>query len=79
MGMRVMRKKLNIFTLQLSIYYILGKAISIGANADIVKSKREKEIGFVVERWLQFLLHWINAKSARVASHHPAFMSNCLT
>ena len=79
MGMRVMRKKLNIFTLQLSIYYILGKVISIGANADIVKSKREKEIGFVVERWLQFLLLWLNSKGTRVASHHPAFMSNCLT
>ena len=40
--MRVMRKKLNIFTLQLPIYYILEKEISISVNTDIAKTKREK-------------------------------------
>ena len=33
--MRAMRKKLNIFTLQLSIYYKLKQEISIGTNVDI--------------------------------------------
>ena len=37
-----MRKKLNIFTLQLPIYYILEKEISISVNTDIAKTKREK-------------------------------------
>ena len=41
-GMRAMKKKLNIFMLQLPIYYILEWKISIGANADIAKTKREK-------------------------------------
>ena len=40
--MRVMRKKLNIFTLQLPIYYILEYEILIGANADIAETKQEK-------------------------------------
>ena len=40
--MRAMRKKLNIFMLQLPIYYILEQEISTGANADIVKTKRGK-------------------------------------
>ena len=47
--MRPMRKKLNIFTLQ-----VLEKKscveILIGANADIAKIKREKWIVFVVVR-----------------------------
>ena len=38
-GMRTMRKKLNIFMLQLSIYYILEK--KIGTNTDIPKEARE--------------------------------------
>ena len=40
--MRTMRKKLNIFTHQLLIYYILEWEISIGANVDISKTKLEK-------------------------------------
>ena len=40
--MRAVRKKLNLFTLQLPIYYISEYQISIGANADIAKMKREK-------------------------------------
>ena len=39
---RDMTKKLNIFTLQLPIYYILEYEISIGSNADIATTKREK-------------------------------------
>ena len=37
-----MKKKLNIFTHPLLIYYILEKEISAGTNADIAKTKREK-------------------------------------
>ena len=38
--MRTIRNKLNIFTLQLPIYYILEKEISTGANAEVPKTKR---------------------------------------
>ena len=48
--MTSMRKKLNIFTRQLLIYYILEWEISIDANAGNAKAKREKYIAFVVER-----------------------------
>ena len=41
-GMRAMRKKLNIFMLQLPIYYILEYVILTGANADVAKMKRGK-------------------------------------
>ena len=41
-GIRAMRKKLNIFMVQLLIYYILELEISVGTNADIAKMKREK-------------------------------------
>ena len=34
-AMRVMRKEINVFILQLPIYYILEQEISIGVNADI--------------------------------------------
>ena len=54
-----MRKKLNISTLQLPISYILEYEISISANADIAKTKREKQIVFVVERWMQCLSYYI--------------------
>ena len=37
-----MRKKLNIFMLQLPTYSILEQEISIGANVEIAKTKREK-------------------------------------
>ena len=40
--MRAMINKINIFMLQLLIYYILEKEISIGANVDILKAKQEK-------------------------------------
>ena len=40
--MRAIRKELNTFTLQLSIYYILEEQILIGAGADIARTKREK-------------------------------------
>ena len=45
-----MRKKLNLFMLQLPIYYILEQKCSTGANANIAKTKQEKYIAFVVER-----------------------------
>ena len=38
----VSHEKLNIFTRQLPICYILEREISIGANVDIAKTKREK-------------------------------------
>ena len=37
-----MRKELNIFMLRLPTYDILEQEISIGAIADIAKTKREK-------------------------------------
>ena len=40
--MRAMRKKLNIFMLQLPICFILEQEIAISASADIAKTKREK-------------------------------------
>ena len=40
--MRAMRMKLNLFTIQLPIYYILEKEISIGTNSDIAETKQEK-------------------------------------
>ena len=49
-GMRAMRKKLNILILKMPIYYEIEQEISTGANADIAKTKREKQIVFVVER-----------------------------
>ena len=74
-----MRKKLNIFMLQLLIYYILEYEISVGTNADIAKTNREKKIVFFVERWMQCLLLRLKSRSAREASHHAAFMGNCPT
>ena len=41
-GMRTMRKKLNIFMLQLSTYYIGEK--EIGANADIPKRSQRNSL-----------------------------------
>ena len=40
--MRAMKKKLNIFMLQLLAYYILEQEILISANAVIAKMKRAK-------------------------------------
>ena len=77
--MRVMRKKLNIFTLQLTIYCILEQKISIGANAGISKTKREKQIVFLVERWMQCLLLRLKSWSVREESHHPVFLGHCPT
>ena len=37
-----MRKKLNIFTLQVTIYYKLEQEVSIRANADMAETKRGK-------------------------------------
>ena len=63
--------------LQLVICYIVKWEISIGANADNTKTKRQKQIVFVVERWMQCLLLWLKPQSAREISCHPAFMGNC--
>ena len=78
-GMSAMRKKLKIFMLQLLIYYILELEVSIGTNEDIGKTKREKQIVFVVERWMQCLLLRLKSRSAREASRHAASMGNCPT
>ena len=71
--------KPNMYMLQLRIYYILEQKISTGANANIAKTKREKQIVFVVERWIQYLLPRLKSRSAREASLHAAFMANCRT
>ena len=63
--------KVNIFTFQPLIYYILEKEISIAANSDIAKTKSEKKIIFVVERWIQCLTLRLKSQSAREAYRHP--------
>ena len=65
-----MRKKLNISTLQLPISYILEYEISISANADIAKTKREKQIVFVVEKWMQCLSYYITLYYRGVQGKH---------
>ena len=69
-----MRKELNTFMLQLPTYDILEQKISIGAIADIAKTKREKQIVLVGEKWMQFLLLQLKFQET---SRHPAFMGNC--
>ena len=59
--------------------YILQQEISIGANVDIQKAKREKQIAFVVERWMPCLLLRLKSWSAWEKFRHPAFMGNCPT
>ena len=56
-------------------YYILEQEIQIGANANIAKTKREKYIVFVLERWIQCLLIWLKSQSARDL---PDYQSNVL-
>ena len=71
--MRAMRKKtINIFMLQLPIYYILEQKISAGANADITNTKREKQVLFVAGRWTQCLLTRLKLWSAREGSQVTA-------
>ena len=41
-GMRLMRKKLNIFMLKPSIYYILEWEIPTDANVNMAEKKRKK-------------------------------------
>ena len=77
--MRAMRKKLNISMFQLPIYYILKKEVSTCANTGIAKTKREKQVVFVLERWMQCLLLLPKSRSAREAAHHADFMVNCPT
>ena len=69
----------KVVVIQVLIYYILEQQISAGANADIAKTKRKKQIVFVVERWMQCLLLRLKSRSTREASFHAAFMGNCQT
>ena len=69
---KAMRKKLSISTLQLPICYILEYEISISANADIAKTKREKQIVFVVEKWMQCLSYYITLYYRGVQGKHLA-------
>ena len=75
--MRAMRKKLNIFKLQLVIFYILGQGIFISAIAYIAKMKLEKQIVFIADKWMQCVLLQLKSQSLREASCHPAFMGIC--
>ena len=63
--MKAMRKKLNIFMFQLSIYYILEQEILIGANVDIAKTMKEKQIVFVIDREVDAIL----IPSAKIPEH----------
>ena len=62
-----------------AVHTVLEQEISIGANVDIIKTKREKQIVFVVERRMQSLVLWLKSQRAREESLHPAFMSICPT
>ena len=74
------RRKLNIFTLQLSIYYIQYNRKSRLVEMDTLqKTKREKQIVLVVERWIQCLLLRLKPQCGREASQHPPFMDICST
>ena len=57
------------------LHTVLEQEISIGANADIAKTKREKQIVFAIERWMQLLR--LKSQNAREASHHAVFMGIC--
>ena len=74
--MRALRKKLYIFTLQLQIYYILEQDISIDANADISKTKQEKQIAFVVQWWMQCLLLQLKTCTAYMGNY-PTLSHTC--
>ena len=50
-----------------------------GCKCRLEKTKQEKYIVFVVEKWMQCLLFRLKSRSAREASRHPVFMGNCLT
>ena len=63
--MRAIRKKLNIFTLQLPIHY--------------TKTKREVQFVFVVERWMQCSLFRLKSQRVGELSCHPGFIGNFLT
>ena len=73
--MRFMRKKLNLFTLQLPIFIYWCKYRH--------SQNETREIDCpccpVVQRWTQCLSLQLKSCSAREASRHPAFMGNCPT
>ena len=48
-------------------------------KADIAITKREIEIAFVLEIWVQCLLLQLKSQRAREESHHPAFIGICPT
>ena len=48
-------------------------------KADIAITKREIEIVFVLESWMQCLLLRLKSQSSREESHHPAFIGICPT
>ena len=48
-------------------------------KVDIAITKREIEIVFVLENWMQCLLLRLKSQTAREESHHPAFIGICPT
>ena len=48
-------------------------------NADIAKTKQEKKIVFVVERWMQCFLLQLKSQRTREACRYPIFMDICPT
>ena len=58
------------------VYNILDYEIPTGANADIVKTKRDCLFCREVD---EMLIARLKSQSAREASHYPAFMGNYTT
>ena len=58
---------------------ILHVKIAIGANADIAKTKWEKQIFFCCREVDAMAIASAKSRSARETSRHPAFMGNCPT
>ena len=61
------------------LHTLLEQEIATGANEDIAKSKRKKQIVFIVDWWMQYLLLRLKSQSAKEVCRHPAFMGICPT
>ena len=56
------------------LHALLEQEIPNGANADIAKTKQNKQIAFVLKWWMQYLLLKLKSENVNEASHHQIFM-----
>ena len=77
--MRAMRKKLNIFTLELSSYYIRIGNLNKCKCGHCKNEARKIDCFCCREVWMQCLLVRQKSQSNREESHHTTFMGNCPT